>query len=116
MGQPVRLEEDFVTDLKSSTKIASGGSRFYCSPCRNIPLTDLMEDELVRDPSPVEGPHLGSISFAPSHHPTPGSILIPALNPAPASTLASTNELFKKFMKTYLESNQGPRQPPAECK
>ena len=59
-----------------------------------------------------------SSGLAPSHNPT--------LSPAPVSALASVpvpvlalapaaiNDLFKQFMKAYLEINQGPRQPPAE--
>ena len=77
-----------------------------------------MEDELAREPGPVGGPHSGSTSPALSCNPTPGPELVPALNPAPvpAPTPAppSSNELFRQFMKAYLESNQGPRPPPAE--
>ena len=72
-----------------------------------------MEDELARDPDSVEGPNLGSTSLAPSCNSTPGPDLVPALifAPVPAPTPASvaTDELLKKFMKTYLEMNQGPR-------
>ena len=77
----------------------------------NLSFTDFVEDKLTRDPSPVEGSYSSSTSPAPSCHPTLGPILVPALNPALALALALTNELFKKFMKVYLESNQGPRQP-----
>ena len=77
-----------------------------------------MEDEFARDPGLVGGPHSGSISPSSSRNPTPGPDQVPALIPALAPTLApapaSIDELFKKFMKAYLESNQGPRQPPAE--
>ena len=100
--------------------MASGGSRPCCSPRRNPPLIDPMEDELARDPGPVGGPHSVSTSPNSSRNPTPGPDQLPDLisAPAPVPNLAPapTNELFKKFMKAYLESNQGPRQPPMECK
>ena len=74
-----------------------------------------VEDELAREPGPVGNPHSGSTSPAPSRNPSPGPKLVPALNPAPvpAPTPApvASEELFKKFMKAYLETNQGPRQP-----
>ena len=100
--------------------MASGGSRPCCSPRRNPPLIDPMEDELARDPGPVGGPHSVSTSPNSSRNPTPGPDQLPDLisAPAPVPNLAPapTNELFKKFMKAYLESNQGPRQPPEERK
>ena len=34
-----------------------------------------------------------------------------AISRAPTPALLSTNELFKRFIKAYLESNQGPSQP-----
>ena len=102
--------------------MAPGGSRPrrppHRSTRRNPPLTDPVEDELTRDPGPVTGLHSGNISPAPSYNPTLGPDQVSALIPALALVLASaptlTDELFKKFMKAYLESNQGPRQPPAE--
>ena len=93
--------------------MAPGRSRLYRSPRRNLFSTNSMEDELARNPGPVEDLHSGSTSPAPSRHLIPGPILVPALNLAPAPASTSTNELFKKFMKAYLESNQRPRQPPA---
>ena len=80
-------------------------------PRRNPLPLDPVEDELTKEPGPVGGPHLGSASLAPSRNPTPGPKLVPALNPASVPALAppSSNELFKKFMKVYLESNQGPK-------
>ena len=39
-----------------------------------------------------------------------------APTPIPSSTPLSINELFQQFMKAYLESNQGPSQPPEERK
>ena len=93
----------------------------YSRPCRfprqNPPPLDPMKDELAREPGPVRGPHSGGTSPAPSCNPTQGPELVLALNPAPvlAPALPSCNELFKKFMKAYLESNQGPRQPPEEA-
>ena len=84
------------------------------SPCWNPPPTNPMEDELARDPGPGGGPHSGSISPAPSRNPTPGPVQVPALIPALAPAPAPTDELFKKFMKAYLELNQGLKPPPAE--
>ena len=77
---------------------------------------DPVEDELARDPGPVGGLHSGSISPAPSRNPIPGPKLVSALIPAPVPALAppSSDELFRQFIRAYLESNQGPRQPPAE--
>ena len=96
--------------------MAPGGSRPCCSPCQNLPPLDPMEDELAREPGPVGCAHLGNISSALSRNPTLGPELVPALNPAPVSAPAppSSNELFKNFMRVYLESNQGPREPLAE--
>ena len=46
-----------------------------------------------------------------SCNPTSDPAPVPALAPA----LVAINELFKQFMKAYLELNQRPRQPLAEC-
>ena len=79
-----------------------------------------MEDELVRESGPVGGPYSGSTSPALSRNPTLDPELIPALNLAPIPALVpapappSSNELFKQFMRAYLESNQGLKQPPTE--
>ena len=98
--------------------MAPGGSRPRRFPRCNLPPIYPVEDELARDPGSVGGLNLGSTSPAPSCNPTPGPNLVPALIPAPvpAPTPApvASEELFKKFMKAYLETNQGPRQP--ECK
>ena len=97
--------------------MAPGGS-FPCrSPRRNLSM-DPVEDKLARDPGPVGDLHSGSTSPAPSRNPTPGPKLVPAPIPAPIPALAppSSNELFRQFMKAYLESNQGLRQPLAERK
>ena len=119
MGQPVRLKENLLIDLiKSSTKMALGGSRLCCSSRGNLFPLDLVEDELARDLGPTEGPHLASTSSAPSCNPTLGPALvsapIPASVPTPTPTSAVTNDLFKQFIKAYLKSNQRPREPPAE--
>ena len=116
MGQPAHSEKNFVIDFKSSTKMAPGSSRPCRSLCRNLPPLDPVEDELAREPGPVGGFHSGSTSPALFRNPTPGPELVPALNPAPvpASAPPSSDELFKQFMRAYLELNQGPRQPPAE--
>ena len=47
-----------------------------------------------------------------SNTPTHSLAVSRALTPAPPST----NKLFKRFIKAYLESNQGPSQPPEVCK
>ena len=81
-------------------------------PRRNVFSVDHVEDELARDQVPLEGSNFGSTSPGPASSrdstPAPAPVLAPA--PAPASS----NELFKQFMKAYLESNQGPSQPPAK--
>ena len=92
------------------------GSRPHCSPCQNLSSTKPVKDKLAKDLCLVESPHLDSISPALSLHPPPGPNLVLILNPAPAPTPAPNNELFEKFMKTDLETNQGSKQPPAERK
>ena len=102
--------------------MAPRGSRPCRSPRRNLPPLDPVEDELAREPGPVGGPHSGSTSPALSRNPTPGPELVPALNPAlnpapvpaPVPAPPASDELFRQFMRAYLESNQGPRPPPAE--
>ena len=116
MGQLAHLEEDLLTDLiKSTTEMASKGFRLCRFPRRNL-LIDLVEDELARDPGSVGGPHSSGTSPVPSRDPTLGpkliSTLIPAPVPAPAPLFS--HELFKQFIKAYLKSNQGLRQPPME--
>ena len=101
--------------------MAPKGSCSHCSPHRNLPTLDSVEDELARELGPVGGPHSGSTSSALSRNPTPGPELVPALNPDPVPTPVSapappsSDELFKQFIRAYLESNQGPRQLSAEC-
>ena len=72
-----------------------------------------MEDELARDPGSVGTLYLGSTSPTSSRNFIPGPNLVPALIltpvPTPIPALIPTNELFKKFMKAYLETNQGPK-------
>ena len=95
-----------------------GGFRSCRSPYQNLFSIDLVEDGLARDLGSVGGSHSGSTSCAPSYNPTPGLKLVPALMSTSVSALAplSSNELFKQFMKAYLESNQGPKQSLAEYK
>ena len=94
-GQPAHLEEDLLINLiKSSTKIVLESSRPRRSPCRNLPPINPVEDELVRDPSLVESPHLYSISPALFCNPISGPILVFALISLLASAPVSTNELF----------------------
>ena len=94
--------------------MALGGSHLRRSPCRNLLPTNPLEDELARDPGPVRGPHSGNTFPAPSCNPI--LALIPILVPTLISALATTNNLLKKFMKVYLEMNQGPKQLLAEYK
>ena len=104
--------------------MSPGGSRPCRFPRRNLPPLDPVEDELAKEPGPVGGSHSGSTSPALSCNPTPGPALNPALNPAPvpapipapvpAPAPPSSDELFRQFMRAYLESNQGPKLPPAE--
>ena len=68
------------------------------SPRRNPPPGS--EDEGGPPGAPTKG----------SHTPTHSS----AVSWAPTLALPSNDELFKQFMKAYLESNQGPSQPPEE--
>ena len=95
--------------------MAPGGSRPCCSPCQNPSPIDIVEDELARDPGSVESPNSGSTSPALSRNPTPRPdlvlALISALFPAPTPTPVASDELFKKFMKVYLETNQESRRP-----
>ena len=71
------------------------GPRACRSPCRNFPLVG--EDELA-SATPTEG----------SGTPTPTFVVLRAPTLAPATALAaaasSDNELFKQFMKAYLEA------------
>ena len=116
MGQLARSKKNLVTNLKSSIEMAPRDSHPRRSPCQNLPPIDLVEYELARDSGSVGGPHLDNTSSAPSCNPTPGPELVPALIPAPVPAPAplSSNKLFKQFMRTYLELNQGLKQPPAE--
>ena len=98
--------------------MALGGFRPYHFIHRNLPPLNPVENELARDPGPVGGSHSGSISHAPSRNSTPGPKLVLTLIPALILTPAppSSNELFKQFIKVNLESNQRPKQSPAEHK
>ena len=78
------------------------GPRTRRSPRRNPPPGG--EDELA------EGPPGASTKG--SHTPTHSPTISRALTLAPLST----NKLFKRFMKGYLESHQGPSQPLKEHK
>ena len=72
------------------------------SLCHNLPPGS--EDKLTEGPPRV--PNEGSNT--PTHSST--------VFCAPTSAPPSTDELFKQFMKAYLESNQGPKQPLKERK
>ena len=90
-------------------------SRPRRSPRRKSPPIDLVENELARDPGSVGGPSSGSTFPALSRYSTPIRDLVLALIPppisAPTPAPVATDELFKKFIKAYLEINQGTRQP-----
>ena len=109
MGQPARLEENFVTDLKSSIEMAPGGSRPRRSPRRNLPSFDPVEDELAREPGLVGGPHSCSTCPVLSRNPTPGPKLVPALNsaPIPAPVPASAPPSFDECFQTIHEGLLG---------
>ena len=100
--------------------MAPGGFRPHCFLCQNLLPIDHMKDDLARDPGPTNSFYLGSISPILFCKLTPGpalvAALIPALAPALALALLSFDKLFKQFMKAYLESNQGLRQPSAKRK
>ena len=106
VSQPIWKEENLPLSkpIKLSVEIAPGRSRLRCLPRQNL---------LPSNASPSLGP----ILFC---NPTLASAPVPTpvLAPVPAPTLASatTNNLFKQFIKTYLEINQGIKQPLAECK
>ena len=78
------------------------GPRTRRSPHRNPPPGG--EDEVAGGPpgAPTE------VNNTPTYS--------PAVSWAPTPAPPSTNELFKWFIKTYLESNQGLSQPAEECK
>ena len=87
--------------------MAPGGYRFCPSPRQNLHLIDLVEDELAKDLGSFEGPHSGNTSPAPFCNLTLGPKLVPTLIPALVSTPApsSSDELFKQFIRAYLELN-----------
>ena len=68
-----------------------------------------MEEKLARDPGSVGDLYSGGTSPTPSRNPTLGLNLVPTLIfapvPAPTPPPVPTNELFREFMKTYLELN-----------
>ena len=91
--------------------MTSRRSRTRHFPRRNLFPIDPVEDELVRDPGIAENSYSSSTSLAPSCNPTPGPALVPVLISAPVFALSLalpfSDELFKQFIKGYLES-QGP--------
>ena len=78
-------------------------SRYFS--CQNLSPLDLVEDELARDPSPVGRPYLSSTSSALSCNPILYLAPVPAPILALAPALAAIKDLFKQFIKAYLESN-----------
>ena len=93
MGQSARLEEDLlINPIKSSTMLAPRVSLSYCFPHWNLS---------------SNGVSL-FLGFAPSCNLT----LTPTPISSPSPALVATNDLLKQFMKTYLETSQGLKQPP----
>ena len=72
------------------------------SLCRNPLSSD--ENKLVRDPPRALTEGNNTLT------PSPSVFWAPILAPTPALTPLFTDELFKQFIKTYLEFNQGPSQ------
>ena len=119
MGQLACLEKDLLIDpIKSSIEITPGDFYFCLSFCRNLLPIDHIKDKLAKNLDPIINSHLGSTSPALSRKPAPGLTLVPTLIavliPVLALALILTNELIKKFIKAYFETNQGIKQPPAE--
>ena len=86
--------------------MAFGGSCLCCSPHRNVSPIDHVENEFTRDWVPPKRSNFDSNSPSPtlSYNFTPAHASIPA----PAYAPTSFDELFKQFIKTYLEFNQRP--------
>ena len=77
--------------------MAPRGSHPLCSPCQNLP---------PGNASPFPSPALFfNLTLAPDLVPAQALSLVSA--PAPA--LTAINDLFKQFMKAYLEMNEGLR-------
>ena len=80
------------------------------SPCQNPPLTG--KDELAGaalGPAPTEGSNTSTPAPAVSRVPIPAPTDVSVAAPSPALALTATapfsdNELFKQFMKAYLEA------------
>ena len=75
------------------------GAYICRSSHRNPPPGD--KDELVRGPSGAPTKDRNTLTFS---SPVSWALTL-APTPAPTFALPSTNELFKQFMKAYLESN-----------
>lgn len=63
-----------------------------------------MENEHIKTLDPSSSSYSSNISFTLA--PVLFYVLIPVFVLASAPILASSNKLFKQFIKTYLESNQ----------
>ena len=85
-------------------------SRTCHSPCQKPPLDG--KDELARGSLRASIKSNNTPTFSPAVFWAATLALALALALAPPST----NELFKQFMKTYLEFNQELSQPSIECK
>ena len=72
-----------------------------------------MEDDYVRNLSPVDSLHLGNISPAPSYNYTPDPTLvltlILVLFSTPVLASKSSDKLFRQFIKAYLEFHKSSR-------
>lgn len=75
--------------------------RLRYSLCQNFSPINSMEDKLIEAQDPAIGSNSGS--FSPTLSPAPSRN--PTLVLAPALALVAFNDLFKQFMKTYLESS-----------
>ena len=84
--------------------MASESSRLCCCSCQNFSSGNT-------PPSPR-----AILSCNPSPDPALVLALVATLVPDPTLTLIINNELFKKFIKAYLVSNQRLQQSSAECK
>ena len=83
------------------------GSRARRSPCVNPPANPTGEQDELAGQSPVRGFNAGS-DEAPTEAPTPPEAPIPPLVPS------STEDLFTKFMKVFMETTQAQVQALAE--
>ena len=82
------------------------GTRTRRSPSRNLPLTG--KDELAGGAPGAPTKGSGTPTPTPAVFCAPSPAPAASLAPAPASSPAFTDELFKQFMKAYLEAQNQP--------